>query len=420
MNGELDRNNTKLEVFHDVDNTYDPLTLEVFCNEVPIGYIQKNDCEYDLENFCFDEFSKKKDLSLEFSKGQLILSNLPWALRIIEWIKSEKLLADALPLNIKDLLALEKLALPYMLQERQFENIPEEFKNLSNLRSIHLHFAGNPREFYLPHQLLTNNVKEISLSNIELNPDDLTNLTSLTSLHIHGLRDCLSENIGSLVKLRSLVVNGSYIDEIPSSVGELIMLEELSVRGAERHEDYDFTWVRTLPNSLANLENLKLLNLSGQNIWFKESILDESEVNVPKPLFELSNLEVLDISEIRNVIISDDFCKLKKLKAIHLPYFSSWDVEQDMFKVLFKLPNLKYIFTRNNKLDFMKMISDLDVCSYDIQFYSMRSILDNQERINGDANIIVVADFEDYPFNNYSYFDTLPRFKGLEKQLGLM
>lgn len=42
VNGRFDEGELKLEVFHDIGNNDDPLALEVYCNELSIGYISKD------------------------------------------------------------------------------------------------------------------------------------------------------------------------------------------------------------------------------------------------------------------------------------------------------------------------------------------------------------------------------------------
>ena len=56
--------NFTLEVMHDIYNQHDSLALEVYCNKVHIGFIQKYDSHIDINKFCFNN-DVLKNITLE-------------------------------------------------------------------------------------------------------------------------------------------------------------------------------------------------------------------------------------------------------------------------------------------------------------------------------------------------------------------
>lgn len=72
-NNELEDSDIILEVLHDKSNDNDPLALEVFCNRISIGYIQKYSSTIDIDDFCFLDNSNKRKLHLDWRDNRFSL-----------------------------------------------------------------------------------------------------------------------------------------------------------------------------------------------------------------------------------------------------------------------------------------------------------------------------------------------------------
>ena len=80
----------KLEVMHDKLNNYDKYAIEIYCNEVSIGYVSKYDSDEDINNFCFSG-SSLCDLDVSFNGDEIILSRVfsKYEIDKIESLKNE-------------------------------------------------------------------------------------------------------------------------------------------------------------------------------------------------------------------------------------------------------------------------------------------------------------------------------------------
>jgi len=403
LNGELDNNEIKLEVFHDIGNDYDALALEVFCNEVPIGHIRKHDSDHDLDSLCFDEQTKMMKISIEYSDGELFLSPLTWALRIIDWGVKVGLSSDILPRNEKDLLALEEFKCVGNIStsklERNEKVIPSEFTNLKNLKKVTID-CGWLTEF--PVAILNSNIKELHLKKCHL-PPEIELATSLTSLRIDELyNEALPKEIGKLTNLKSLVLTSNRLSDIPDSLGELVSLEELTIRLSDPYGS-DTERLKSLPDTLGNLDNLRFLNLENQ--WFATD-----GDNVPESLSKLRRLEVLNISGKRDLIISNRFNGLCNLTDIHLPKYSQENLVKDdfeMFEILFRLPNIRNIYSGMKKSELKAVIDKYEMAA---QFISQTELDKKEVELNYelyDKFFITEArhsGFMNYP-NSLALFD---------------
>jgi len=106
---------------------------------------------------------------------------------------------------------------------------------------------------------------KFELSEEEL-PRDIDALLALTELNlIEKNITKLPESIGNLKNLKILNLSGNYeLKSVPDSIDNLIHLEELHL---------DYIPLKNLPKNLDNLINLKVLNLNGNELKvFPESI----------------------------------------------------------------------------------------------------------------------------------------------------
>lgn len=72
-NDELDTSTVELEVLHDKFNDNDPLALEVYCNQVSIGYIRKVGSDVDIDKYCFIDNRTKGELTIEWKNNEFSL-----------------------------------------------------------------------------------------------------------------------------------------------------------------------------------------------------------------------------------------------------------------------------------------------------------------------------------------------------------
>lgn len=113
-------------------------------------------------------------------------------------------------------------------------------------------------------------------------PDDLHRLAALEKLTLGGLAiKTLPDGIGRLRKLRELHLDyNPSLTQLPAAIGDLGALEELSLSE---------TGVRELPAAIGKLKKLRRLNVS------------EKTQTVPRQLFDLPSLEVLDIRDVKSL-----------------------------------------------------------------------------------------------------------------------
>lgn len=65
--------NPKLELIHNKFNSHDKLALEIFCDKIMIGYIQKYNSENDINNYCFTNSELLNDIKVLFINNKLII-----------------------------------------------------------------------------------------------------------------------------------------------------------------------------------------------------------------------------------------------------------------------------------------------------------------------------------------------------------
>ncbi|KAF5761293.1 putative leucine-rich repeat domain superfamily [Helianthus annuus] len=143
---------------------------------------------------------------------------------------------------------------------------------------------------------------DLSLNYIEEIPSSIGNLEKLVSLDLKWCWELKSVpgSICRLQHLRTLNLGNSGIEELPEDLGQLECLENLYLSS---------TKVKHLPGSICMLKHLKTLDLS----WCK--LL----VKLPEDVGQLESLEILHLLycyELRE--IPKSICKLKCLKELSL------------------------------------------------------------------------------------------------------
>ena len=143
-----------------------------------------------------------------------------------------------------------------------------------------------------------------------LNLKDCRSLTSLPceinlkSLEIFILSGCSSlknfSEIGTnMTSLSELYLDGTAVEELPSSLERLTGLTVLSLQGCKN--------LSSFPS--VNLPSLKTLNLSDCNLW---------DGGLPVDLSCLSSLHELDLSKNNFTRLPDSISQLSKLKSLNL------------------------------------------------------------------------------------------------------
>jgi Leucine-rich repeat (LRR) protein len=220
-------------------------------------------------------------------------------------------------------------------------NIPEEIKNLQNLKTL-----------------------ELDNNTLSIIPNEIGNLNNLETLDLnYNEITTIPNEIGNLKNLKSLDFYHNKIDSIPKGLSNLENLENLNVSHNE---------IYILPSEIGTLKNLKILELNNNKLK-----------NIPKEIGNLKNLEILDLSyNDINSEISNNFSNLINLKEL---YINNNELEISISEIIKNISNL-------NKLSILKLgyndlngeipseISNLDSLEY-------LSLTNNE--VSGDISLIL-------------------------------
>ncbi|KAH9743554.1 LRRNT 2 domain-containing protein [Citrus sinensis] len=222
-----------------------------------------------------------------------------------------------------------------------FEFPPLSVVNFSSL--LFLDLSSNDFNSSIPQWLL--NISklahlDLSANNLQGNiPDAFANMTSLRELDLSEnslIGGQIPKDLGSLCNLWDLDLSGNDLD------GEIIeFVDRLSKCANSSLESLDLGQNNLggfLPNSLGQLENLKILQLWGnlfrgsipesignlsslRELYLHNNLMDGT---IPKSLGKLSHLVVLDISGNPwiGLVTEVHFSKLKNLKELHIAKYS--------------------------------------------------------------------------------------------------
>lgn len=192
------------------------------------------------------------------------------------------------------------------ISRNKLTHLPQQIGQLIHLRILNAtsnQLTEIPEILYsLQHlQVLT-----LSQNQIQSIPEDMPRLlSSLVTFRIAAnLISSLPNRLDYWSKMRHLqlgsVYGGNRLTQIPGSLTEMFMLEEL---------DISYNQLRQLPHNLQSLELLKVLNVSSNQMDFipksiaqcyqlKSLNLSKNHLtSLPADLVDLRNLELLDISE---------------------------------------------------------------------------------------------------------------------------
>jgi len=289
------------------------------------------------------------------------------------------------------------------------KGIPDFIFSKSNLKKLALQYV-KLKQADIDGIASMKNLDELSLVNCntkKLNLDNLKNLSNLTGLTLRYSVDEMPSFVESLTNLKKFIFNiddstfilphylsklknleyldlsSNFLEEFPKDILDLKSLEHLYLNG-----NY---LIRSIPDEIVNLENLKSLNL--EDIEFK---------TFPEKILELKKLEYLNLNSIGLQSIPDEIGNLKNLNELLL---ESNDISK-LPKQIGDLENLKTLDLSYNRLTDipeqignLKKLQKLDLSDNElVSIPSFLSNLDNLEVLYLDYNKI----YSDLPqsFNN--------------------
>jgi Leucine-rich repeat (LRR) protein len=203
------------------------------------------------------------------------------------------------------------------LSANQYDHILPGFCTYTNL--IYFSSEKNPIEFFPDSFAMLGQLKYLDLYQTSL--DSFSNgmvwLPRLQSLRIVANTDTfyLSKNMAAMERsLERLVLDSTYIDSLPASIGTLKKLKHLSLV---------HTGIDTLPPSIKKLTSLETLLLDGNQL-----------TELPNEIKYLKNLKVLSLRNNKIQHINDRICFLENLSLLDLRGNSVSEYEVACLKVL--------------------------------------------------------------------------------------
>jgi len=188
-------------------------------------------------------------------------------------------------------------------------------------------------------------------------PRDINKLKQLEVLDLRYLKlDYVPDSIGFLSNLSELSLGGNYLQVLPSSIGNLKQLTSLSLWQNKLNK---------LPSSFQNLSNLARLDLSENNFSiFPECVKELNKLKsfdigcgtictksnqiaiIPDWLYNLVSLTSLNLSGLGLKELSNNICKLKKLKYLGLYHNELSEIPS----CIGELNKLEYLLLNVNEL----------------------------------------------------------------------
>lgn len=328
-----------------------------------------------------------------------------------------------------------------------------------------------------------NRVRELSLRHCEVDtlPPEIGLLTALESLDLsnpisrtrkgqswssymnENLLTELPEEIGTLVNLRILNLEGNHIQVLPKGFYQLRMLEELNLSyngpwsshryrtSHRKHKDENLFSpevknlvhlkslnisngdIKRVPINLKYVKSLEILSFISTEIRSLHSLdtlpelrelhLRRSSVRWLSPLDRFPKLEVLDLSIAHHDTLPGDIHKLSQLKRLDLSYNYGIVIPEALSKLhsleelnvaschlykqpqlgrsaIFKVPNLKRLILRNNGLGVIP--SEIS------QLQSVTDLILSGNRLSTLPSELALLSNLHYLDLSYNDFDTLP------------
>ncbi|MFQ6666171.1 hypothetical protein Gotur_032634 [Gossypium turneri] len=264
-----------------------PSTID---NLIGLKYLSLNDCE---NLVCLpDSFYKLKSLERFYLKGCWRLEIFPEIMDTMEWLYELDLSGTALkelPSLIGNLIGLEHLN---MNDCKNLIFLPDSFYKLKSLTTFHLH--GCSRLEIFPEVMDTmEELYELDLRGTALKelPSSIGNLIGLEDLNMNYCKNlvCLPDSFCKLKSLATFHLHGcSRLEIFPEIMDTMEWLYELDLSG---------TALKELPSSIDNLIGLKYLSLNDS----------ESLVYLPDSFYKLKSLLCLSLCGRSNLVVKNLF-----------------------------------------------------------------------------------------------------------------
>lgn len=207
-------------------------------------------------------------------------------------------------------------------------NSEELFESLKNTKELYIDWLEIQ---LLPEQVAIDGLQEFnplafkqSLNNMIKNSNNIVKKVS------HKDLEYIIKNISSLDKLERLYIKGAPTS-LPNDIGRLKKLKELYVVGANNISVKGFTadYMNYLPDSIAFLENLEVLDLRDNNLKklpdiggltkLKKLDLQGNHLEyLPDSIGELINLKELYLEENYLTMLPESIVELEKLEKLYL------------------------------------------------------------------------------------------------------
>jgi internalin A len=177
--------------------------------------------------------------------------------------------------------------------------------------------------------------------------DDEGHLTRLGLSHLHLSQ--LPPEIGRLIYLQSLELNGNQLQHLPTELGQLTSLQELGLSENQ---------LTHLPAELGQLTSLQELSLFGNQLIqipgelgqltsLQKLFLNENQLTVlPADIGQLTSLQVLSLSHNQLTLLPPSIVHLKHLQALFLHHNQLTELPADIGQ----LNNLQELYLSGNRL----------------------------------------------------------------------
>ena len=250
-----------------------------------------------------------------------------------------------IPENFGNLTKLKSLHLTplYSATENRTLKMPKSFGNLSSLEYLRIEYAGNI-DFNGTLGKLTN-LKTLACTVTDI-PNDFGNLKKLESLDIRAQKAYLPASFSTCANLRfarlSFWNSGSSTASLPSDIDNLTKLDTLEITGEHRMQtlpqsfgnlkNLRHLWIegqslQSIPDNIGNLSNLEFWLVAGQFKTLPPSIgnlknlkylwLSSSVQNLPNEFGHLTSLSYLNLESSKLTTFPETFGQLKNLKEIN-------------------------------------------------------------------------------------------------------
>ncbi|TXG74503.1 hypothetical protein ES288_1Z039200v1 [Gossypium darwinii] len=327
-------------------------------NLIGLRDLKMNNCE---NLVCLlDSFYKLKSLERFYLKGCSRLEIFPEIMETMKRLYRLDLSGTALnelPSSIGNLIGLKELN---MNNCKNFVCLPDSFCKLKSLKRFYL--KGCSRLEIFPEIMETmKRLYQLDLSGTALNelPSSIGNLIGLKELNMNNCKNfvCLPDSFCKLKSLKRFYLKGCSRLEIFSEIMETMKrLYELDLCG---------TALKELPSSIANLIGLKYLKMNNCESLIGDfpEIMDTMErlyeldlsgtalKELPSSIGNLIGLKDLKMNNCENLVcLPDSFYKLKSLERFYLRGCSRLEIFPEIMETMKRLYQLDLSGTALNEL----------------------------------------------------------------------